>query len=237
MEKNTESFGMRRGVTATWAVFLAAFLSLSLWVYPSFASEKGQEPESRLDWILENMKKKEKSIKTFTAAFTQTKESTLLKDPLLTEGRIYFDHRGKMLFKVTHPFPLLVLLENGALTIHYPDLSETRERYLGRNFIETYFGVGQSVEKLQEAYVVHLMSEATAERCRLKLIPKSKAMARRIDVVVVTVSLQTWLPEEIMVREKGGDRMDTRLEFLSFNQPLPPDVFEIPKSEEDEGRF
>jgi outer membrane lipoprotein-sorting protein len=218
-------------------MMLILSLSLSLRAYSSSASEIGPESESRLVWILENIKKKEKSIKTFTATFTQTKKSALLKDPLRSEGWIYFDHRGKMLFKVTHPFPLLVLLENSALTIHYPDLSQTRERYLGRNVLEIYFGVGQSMEKLQEAYVIHLVSEESPERCQLKLIPKSTAMAKHIEAILMTVSLQNWLPQEIMVREKGGDHTATRLKFISLNQPLPPDVFEIPKSEEDEGRF
>ncbi len=96
-------------------IFLA--LSVFLCPYIVFSSEADLQSESELSWVLKNVKEKEKTLKTFTAKFVQTKKTYLLHEPLHSEGLIYFDSAGKMLWKVTSPSPLKVLLKNNLLLI------------------------------------------------------------------------------------------------------------------------
>ena len=212
------------------------FLSLGLFLCPDlvFPSETGLELESKLSWVLKNIKEKEKTLKTFTAKFVQTKRTYLLKEPLHSEGLIYFDSKGKMLWKVTSPSPLVVLMKDRLLVIYYPDLSKSEERRLGRTdrVLKKYFGIGQSIEDLKKQYEIQLIPETHSQGYHLKLIPKKKAIARHIDSIEVMVSSKHWLPERIHFKEVKGDHTSLWLQFTSVNEPLPPDIFTINHTED-----
>jgi outer membrane lipoprotein-sorting protein len=194
-----------------------------------FPSETDLQSESELSWVIENIKEKEKILKTFTAKFVQTKKTYLLQEPLYSEGLIYFDYTGTMLFKVISPSPLMILLKNNLVLIYYPDLSKTEKRHLGRgdNVFEKYFGIGQSVEELEKRYEIQLTSQTHSDGYHLKLIPKKKAVAKHIDMIEVVVSPKHWLPERIHFKEVKGDHTSLCLQFTSINEPLPPGIFTI----------
>ncbi|MFH1933034.1 MAG: outer membrane lipoprotein carrier protein LolA [Pseudomonadota bacterium] len=219
------------------AVLIFVGLSLYSYAYPVFSSEKYPLSTSKLDWIIKNIQGKEKSLKTFTARMVQTKKTHLLREPLHSEGFIYFDYTGKMLLKITVPSPLIVLLKNNMLVLYYPDLSKVKETYIGNNVLREYFGIGQSVEELRKRYLIRLMSETPTDGYHLELIPKHKTIAKHIDSIEVTVGRENWLPQRICFKEKAGDWSDIRLEFISINEPLPAGVFTFNFPEKDDERF
>lgn len=220
-----------------YAVLIFVGLSLYSYAYPVFSSEKDPLSTSKLDWIIKNIQGKEKSLKTFTARMVQTKKTHLLREPLHSEGFIYFDYTGKMLLKITVPSPLIVLLKNNMLVLYYPDLSKVKETYIGNNILREYFGIGQSVEELRKRYLIRLMSETPTDGYHLELIPKHKTIAKHIDSIEVTVGRENWLPQRICFKEKAGDWSDIRLEFISINEPLPAGVFTFNFPEKDDERF
>jgi len=203
-----------------------------------FPSETEPQPEIELSWVMKNIKEKEKSLKTFTARFVQTKKTYLLREPLHSEGIIYFDSSGKMLLKVISPSPLITLFKDSRLFIYYPDISKAEERYLGRTdtIFTKYFGMGQSFEELKKQYAIQLVSKTHSESYRLKFIPKMKPIAKYIDSIEVVVSHKHWLPEHIHFKETKGDYTSLKLDFISINEPLPPGIFQIdfPKDDEDD---
>ena len=136
------------------AVIFFSGLTLLLLPRHLFPLETTPQLKSKLNLVMENIKEREKSLKTFTAKFVQSKKTCLLKEPLRSEGLIFFDYSGKILFKVTRPSPLTVLLRNDTLIIYYPDLSKTEETYLGDNILKRYFGIGQSIEGLEKQYEI-----------------------------------------------------------------------------------
>ncbi len=220
-----------------YAIFIFVGLSLYSYACPVFSSETDTLTASKLDWIMTNIKEKEKNLKTFTARMVQAKKTRLLRDPLHSEGFIYFDYTGKTLLKITAPSPLIVLLKDNVLFVYYPDLSKVKETFIGNNVLKKYFGIGQSVEDLRKRYVIKLMSETPSDGYHLKLIPKHKTIAKHIDSIEVTVSPENWLPQRICFKEKEGDWTAIRLEFISVNEPLPAGIFSISFPENDDERF
>lgn len=236
MEKNLEDPIMRRSLFKKYIMPISLGLSLFLYPYLVFPSEADQQSESELDWVIKNIKEKEKTLKTFIAKFVQTKKTYLLQEPLHSEGLIYFDFTGRMLLKVTSPSPLMVLLKNNLLLIYYPDLSKTEERHLGRtdNILKKYFGIGQSIGELKKQYEIQLISKTHSGGYHLRLIPKEEKIARYIDSIEVVVSPKNWLPEQIHFKEVKGDYTSLRLQFLSVNEPLPTGIFKIDVPEDFE---
>ena len=219
-------------------VLLFSGVSLLFLPYSVSSSETNGQSESELSRVIENIKEKEKSLKTFTAKFVQNKTTHLLQEPLHSEGMIYFDYTGKMLLKVTSPSPLVLLLKNNLLLVYDPDSSKAKKRHLGKsdNILKKYFGIGQSVEELKKRYKIQLTSKTHSGTYQLKLIPRMKAIARHIDTIEVSVSPKNWLPEQIYFRESKGDHTSLRLEFTSINEPLPRGIFtiDVPEDSEDE---
>ena len=216
--------------------FIIMFIGLILFLNPQQVSpsKTDLQSDSELNRIIKNMKEKEKSLRTLTAKFTQIRKTKLLKEPLQSEGMIYFDSEGKILFKVTSPSSVRVLLKRGLLFIYYPDLSKREEKYLGNNFLKKYIGVGQSIEGLQKQYSIKLISKTKSGAYHLKLIPKMKAIAKRVDTIDIEVEPAQWLPEQIHFKEKEGDYTSIHLEFTSINEPLPSGIFKINVPEKDE---
>ena len=228
---------MKKSPLKRYAVFIFMGLILFLNPCPVFPSGADLHTESELSWVIKNMKNKEKSLKTLTAKFAQTKNTRLLKEPLYSEGTIYFDSGGKMLFEVTSPSSVMVLIKSGLLLIYYPDISKTKEKYLGNNFLKKYIGIDQSVEEFRKQYSIQLVSKTDSGSYHLRFTPKMKEIAKRIDMIEIEVRPTQWLPERICFKEKEGDYTSINLKFTSVNEPLPPSIFKINVTEKDENDF
>jgi len=228
---------MRKFLIKKYIVPISLCLSLFLYPYAVSPSETEPQSETELSWVMENIKEKEKNLKTFTAKFSQTKKTSLLREPLHSEGIIYFDSSGKMLLKVISPSPLITLLKDGMLLTYYPDVSKTEERYLGRTdtILKKYFGIGQSIEELRKQYTIQLVSKTHSESYHLKLIPKMKPIKKYINSIEVEVSPKHWLPNHIHFKETKGDYTSLKLDFISINEPLPRGIFQVDFPKNDEG--
>lgn len=218
----------------TKLVFAIAFCFM--WHYPPVVLSSETGHQSELKWLLEQMKEREANLSSLTANFMQTKKTRLLREPLQSKGQLYYDSTGKILFKVTDPSSVMVLIRNGMILTYYPDLSRAEERYLGSNIIREYFGIGTSIDELRKQYKIEIVSKIPGNGYRLKLTPVTETMAKRIDTIEIETKPIQWLPEHIFIREKGGDITAIRLEFTSINKPLPENIFTltIPNNQREE---
>jgi len=237
MEKNFEVSVMRKLLIKKYIAPISLCLSLFLYPYPVSPSETEPQSDTELSWVIKNIKENEKSLKTFTAKFSQTKKTSLLREPLHSEGIIYFHSSGKMLLKVISPSPLITLLKDNTLLTYYPDISKTEERYLGGTdtILKKYFGIGQSIEELRKQYAIQLVSKTYSNDYHLKLIPKMKPIKKYVDSIEVIVSPKHWLPNHIHFRETKGDYTSIKLNFISINEPLPQGIFQVDFPKVDEG--
>jgi outer membrane lipoprotein-sorting protein len=238
MEENLKGSAMRNHLSHKYIVFI--FLGLCLFLYPYLVSlaQTELQLESELSWVIKNIKDKEKDLNTFAAKFSQTKKTHLLKEPLHSEGLIYYDSASRMLLQVTSPSSLKVLLEDNMLFVYYPGLSKVEEKYLGRdNILKKYFGIGQSIEELEKQYEIQLIPKSHSDSYHLKLVPKVPEIARNIEMIQIVVSAKSWLLEQIHFKESEGDYTSIWLEFTSINESLPPGIFTIDLPEDrEEGR-
>lgn len=215
-----------RSLTITWwcvGIVLAPLLP----TVTSGHSDSG--PDTQLEAVLAAVKERERSLRTFTARFTQTRKTRLLKEPLISTGLIYFDAAGKLLLKVTQPAPFLVLFKDNFLTLYDPEAKEVQERYLGPgDLFKRYFGLGGSVEDLRGQYAITLVSDAHPDGILLRLEPRKGRLAGRVSSIDTAVRPNDWIPVWISIREAEGDETAIRLDYTSFNEPLPPGVFDLP---------
>lgn len=211
--------------------FVKLFIVLYIFLCPLqvFSFENNPKPDQELNRVIKNIKEKGKNLKTFTAKFRQTRKTHLLREPLYSEGMIYFDSSGKLLMKVTSPSPLLILFKKNTLLIYYPEISKAEKRYIGNteNIIKKYFGIGQTGEALKKEFEIQLSTNQESDGYYLNMLPKKTAISKHIERIEVLVNPKTWLPEKIFLTETKGDQSTLWLQFDSINQPLPPGIFSI----------
>ena len=206
---------------------------------PAFSTEINNRLGSKLEAVIEKIQTKEKSVQTFVAKFVQVKQSRLLKKPLYSEGSIYFDRAGKMLWKTTKPSPLSVLIINDHLYLDYPDMGKSQKRKVGTpaGLLKKYFGLGQSMEALEELYEIDLSNGKTPNRVSLKLVPKRKTISKRIEAIEVVINTKNWLPEKVSFKEAKGDYTSLQLYFTLMNTVLPEGTFLLPSGDGEKSDF
>ncbi|MBW1723285.1 MAG: outer membrane lipoprotein carrier protein LolA [Deltaproteobacteria bacterium] len=207
-------------------ILMISWLLLSLFfLFQGGPITSGAETDPNLLKVLRKVKEREKSIRTFSAAFHQLKKTSLLEDPLRSEGRIFFDRSGKILLKITKPSVSTVLIKKGWITLYYPEFSKKEERYIGERFIRKHFGLECSLEEIEKHYDIEFSEERYSGPYRLLLKPRDKAFRKYVSSIELLLDPGSWLPTSITVMEKGGDVTRITLKFLSINEPLPKGVF------------
>jgi outer membrane lipoprotein-sorting protein len=190
---------------------------------------------SERDRVLTHMKEREKSLNTLTATFVQVKSTRLLKEPLRSQGMIYYRAPGTMLCKILDPSQVTILFKNRLFLIYYPDTGKRRERYLGNNILKELFGMGKPMEEFERHYTITVGSIGDDGTYHMKLIPRQARMASRIETIEMDITPDQWLPHRIELREKNGDVTSIRLAYTSINEPLEADVFRVEPSDDHEG--
>ena len=208
---------------------LLFLLSTALLLCPTLLFASGLTPlsEPEAKQILMKIKDKEKTLQTFIAGVKQIKKTQLFKEPLHSEGMIYFDKSGKLLLKMTQPSPVIIFFKDDRVYVHYPDYDKTEETYIGNHFFEKYLGLGKSVDEFYEQYSVEIFPTPKSGRYQLKMAPKEERMAKKIELIDVFINSSDMLPDQIRILEKDGDDTTISLKFTTINQPLPEDIFNI----------
>ena len=225
---------MKCSVIYRYILFFFIGLGLSCCPYSAFSHEGNLQPESDLNRVIRKIKEKEKTLKTFTATFKQTKMSELLREPLRSEGLIYFDMSVGILMNVIVPSPLILLLKENRLIVYYPDLSRVEAKTFGKtdDMFRQYFGIGESAKTLKTRFEIELVEHSPSMGYHLKMTPKNNITAKHILMIEVLVNPDHWLPEQIHFKEKNGDFTTIQMRFTSVNEPLPSNTFEIDMPED-----
>ena len=216
-----------------YSACLLILIGLLIIPYRGISSIAATTGES--DRIVQHIKEREKTLNTLTATFIQVKSTRLLKEPLRSEGIIYFQAPGTMLCKVLNPTPITLLFKNRLFLMYYPDTGKSKKRYLGNNILKEFFGMGKPIEEFEKHYAITLDSIADNGTYHLKLVPKQRMMAHRIKMIELDIAPDQWLPHHIELREKSGDVTSIHLQYTSINEPLAADIFRVVTPDTHEG--
>lgn len=209
---------MTRKDTATMSAIIGrvsgkVFLSLCFCVSVLTANAVATQ-DSAIDKLIA----KQKKIKTLSADFTQEKHSTMLKDPLISEGLFYFMAPDKVAWIYTGQIKLVSDGKN--LTVYYPELKEAEIVPVKKSLIRLplnfdlsefrrYFNLG--LEKKKGLY-------------RVTLTPIDKASLLR--TMIITFSGEG-APVSAEMFEKGGDRSVIKFKNHRINKRLSEKLFHI----------
>lgn len=189
-------------------------------------TQPGPKEEDR---ILAQIKSRAETVGTFVATFRQKRLTRLLREPLLSEGLIYFEQDGNMLMQINKPSSLKLLFEGQYLTIINSKQALVYKKRLSATdrMMTTWIGFGLPLAAMKQQFNVRLAAPIENNRYRLTLTPQQEDLAQHIAAIEIEVDIDNLLPTQVVISETGGDRTTVDLNFLSINEPLPTGIFTI----------
>ncbi len=152
-----------------------------------------------------------RSSEALEARFRQTKHIALLREPLMSSGRVRFELPDGLRWEVVDPEPLVVDTRGGVLRTGRPgELQEIPAAMLGpfASLPGGFSGVfGASAREIAAAFDVAAGNQPGAFR----LTPKDPGLARALDSIELELIPATGVPRRVVLFEAGGDRSEIEI--------------------------
>lgn len=151
-----------------------------------------------------------RSTEALDARFRQTKRIALLRDPLISTGRVRFEPPDGMRWEVISPEPLVVDARDGVVRAGPPGaLKEVPEGMIGA-LPGGFSGVfGATAAEIALAFDV--TRAAGREPGAFRLTPKDPAMARVLERIDLELEAETGVPRRVVLHEAGGDSSEIEI--------------------------
>ena len=191
--------------------------------------EQPKEPLKGKSGAFARIEKTVSTIHAVTSEFRQERRLAMLKEPVVSTGRFYYEKPDKLRWEFVNPDPSGFLV-NGKLAKQWkgknnpPEAFDLQQNTLIRAIIDQILAwtKGDFVW-VEQRYAVSVVKE---DPIVLKLVPKSSKEKKYIDHILISFEADTHYTSAVDIVEKGGD--STRLTFFNMliNNSPQKELFE-----------
>jgi outer membrane lipoprotein-sorting protein len=183
--------------------------------------------------VVERFDAAQAKVSTLQAPFTLTIRRALLKTPTVTRGTLYLQESDFVHFSFSPPEDLILHITPKALVSYSPAEGAGEMLKIGiiKNANRRFLGLGQKLSYLSDYFKVSLGDgKEVPGSILLTLEPRSLSVRKRMQVLLIWVDKDTFLPRQVNWVERGGDSWLLELNAMTINQPLPGSVtgFKLP---------
>lgn len=183
------------------------------------------------DRWFEEARDRQKGVNGLSAAVVQRKRDPLLKNEVVTRGKLSFRKPASLRWEVESPERRIVVMDGRTMTTYYPTRKEAERRDLRDDFssrammgfIES--GISASLPELERRFHVDLTR--SDGQVVLRLIPRSKMLSRVIASIRIYQDPVEGKARRIVVEGARGDRTETTFSGETVNPDFPPDTFDL----------
>lgn len=205
-----------------------AVLLFGLAAAPVMPNAAAGSPPDLFDELYARGQKQNGTLRTFTAAFTETTSSSLLTRPLVASGTVAVERPGRVALRYTVPDQRLVLIDDNRMTIAWParGVRESRDIGASQRRVQKYF-VDGSPDELRRHF--QITATATSARgYRLAMIPTRNQIKEGLSRLDMTIDGTTLLMSAMTMTFPNGDTKEMTFTDVKVNPALDPGTF-IPK--------
>jgi outer membrane lipoprotein-sorting protein len=196
-------------------------------------------PGGELSQVLARFDQVQRSLRTFSAEFTETTRSALLKEPIVARGRFYLTKPDSVRWEYTSPEPMRFVIADNEYTGYFPQQkrAEKRDIHRWREQLFRFLGLGQASEELAQSYDLALASPESgmSHTYLLRLTPKKKRVRKRlVDEVHLWIDKTSYLPVKVEYSSKNGsskrliefDRVELNPDLSAslYTMEIPPGI-------------
>jgi outer membrane lipoprotein-sorting protein len=179
------------------------------------------------DWI--SIQEAFRKIKSVKAEFLQKRHLQILKDPLLSEGRFFFDASGSLRWEYLKPLRSVMLQKGDAIQLYHfsegkwrPEMTQAVEaRRMVLAEIHQWFQ-GRFAESK-----VFSHSYSPGPPARVILTPR-EGINKFISRIEILLSARPGVIDRVEIEEPGNSRTSIEFGNVEINPSLPSGIFEKP---------
>jgi outer membrane lipoprotein-sorting protein len=182
-----------------------------------------------LQEIIRNIDEQQQKIQTLIASFSQKKETSLAKDPLISGGVVKFKRPDRIHFLYVKPEPMEMALDGKTVRIYYPGRSQAEKYSLVRSkkmiqYLEPVIGVFQKTfAQLSEGYKITYQSLEADPMHRFRLRPREEKLQKYLSSVDLWIDKTSGAVLKFEMIEASKDRLILEFKDLQINPPLTDD--------------
>ena len=162
----------------------------------------------------------------------QRKRDPLLKNEVVSRGKLSFRKPDLLRWEVESPEQRIVVMDGRTVTTYFPKRKEAERRDMQDDFgtraalglFES--GISPSLPELERRFHVDLFR--SHDEVVLRLIPRSKMLSRSIASIRIHQDPVDGILRRIVVEGTRGDRTETTFSGVTFNPDFPPGTFTLP---------
>lgn len=227
---------MQKGLTLRTrpAVAAAALLALFLIAAPASANGRGSKAgpvDPALKEVLDRFDKVQDSIRTLSAEFTWTTDSTLLKNPIVSRGNFYLTKPRAIRWDFTSPEPMEFVIAHDQYIGYFPKRKKAEKRNFKRwsERVFRYFGLGQGSAELSRVYTISLgdPGDLAGKADLLVLVPKKHRARKKIKDLQIWVGKDSCLPVKVVSTDPSGGRRIIEFRNTLVNPVLAKSLYEV----------
>ena len=211
-----------------------AVLALFLFATMVSANGKVRNPEPvdpALQEVLSRFDRVQDSIRTLSAEFTWTTDSTLLKVPMVSEGHFYLTKPRSIRWDFSSPEPMEFVIAHDEYIGYFPERKQAERRNFKRwsERVFRYFGLGQGSEELSKVYTITLgdAGDLAATADLLVLVPRKHRARKRIEDLQIWVGKDNSLPVKVVSTDPSGGRRIIEFRNTLVNPVLAGSLYEV----------
>ena len=198
------------------------FVAVSLMV-----TAQTQLSENQTNEVIASLTKAAASMQSMQCRFVQEKTSSMLAEPQIAEGRMYYAAPDRMRWEYTTPYAF-ALVVNGERLVKVTDgKAEVLEGNAGRMYqgmVNLIMG-SASGKKLFDTTVFDIVFYDDNGFWRADMTPKRRDMKRMFSQLVFRLDKKTNGSSRVEFVEAGGGITSIRFEEIKVNEAIGEEVF------------
>lgn len=218
-----------RFFSITAAVLVIAILSAGI----VRAEEGGKELEDGMPQFMAQLASAAAKIDSFHTVFVQEKELSLFAETMVFHGELVVVRPDRLRWEFTDPVPSVLIL-NGNKGLRCSEKAapvgfNLKTDPIMRSVAEQlWLWLGGDYSRLSDSFSLAQKDEAS-----LLITPKDPAVLEFIEQIMISFDPHTMQPQEVEIREPGGDLTRLRFTDYTFNLELTDQLFDRCKAPSD----
>ena len=186
-----------------------------------------QLSETQRNELMATLTESAASMQTMQCRFVQEKTSTMLAEPSVSEGRMYFASPDRLRWEYVTPYPF-ALVVNGERIVKVMD---GKTEVLDGNAGRMYQGIvgmimgSASGKKLFDTSAFDVVLYDDGAFWKAEMTPKRRDMKRMFSLLVFHFDKQSQVIDHVEFVEPRGDRTSIRFEEVRLNAPIDNNTF------------
>lgn len=211
---------VRKHIKKTVHVFNIAFILFLAFSGSSLARDQKDENNEGIQQFMSQLESAAARIDSFHAFFIQEKELSLFAETMVFHGELLVVRPDKLRWEFISPVPSILIL-NGDIGMRCnaestPTEFDLRTDPIMRSVAEQlWLWLGGDYSRLSDSFTLEKKGQNA-----LFISPKERDISAFIESVTVTFNLANMQPQQVEIREPGGDL--TRLRFSEYTYNVIP---------------